>query len=316
MTFDYFYGEQSDMFAFYRIPKVLITADYFLELSTNAKLLYGLLLDRVSLSSSNGWFDEQGRVYIIYTIASIQRDLHCGDKKATRLLAELEKWGLIERKRQGQGKPTVIYVKNFLLPSEQRFLTGENNDSGYVRITIPELSEQRCNNTEINNINNNYTNPILSEPIMDKDEEERNIYYEILCEQLEINILKERYPFEKETLDAIINMMLDVICSKRKSIRIAGDDKPVNVVKSQFLKMNSGHIEYVLDCMKENCTKVRNIKQYLLASLYNAQLTMGSYYTALVNNDMAEGKLWRNDGENTDKHTTGSCQGWDQFYTG
>ena len=150
---------------------------------------------------------------------------------------------------------------------------------------------------------------------MDKDEEERNIYYEILYEQLEIDILKERYPFEKETLDAIINMMLDVICSKRKSIRIAGDDKPVNVVKSQFLKMNSGHIEYVLDCMKENCTKVRNIKQYLLASLYNAQLTMGSYYTALVNNDMAEGKLWRNDGENTDKHTTGSGQGWDQFYT-
>ena len=217
MTFDYFYGEQSDMFAFYRIPKVLITADYFLELSTNAKLLYGLLLDRVSLSSSNGWFDEQGRVYIIYTIASIQRDLHCGDKKATRLLAELEKWGLIERKRQGQGKPTVIYVKNFLLPSEQRFLTGENNDSGYVRITIPELSEQRCNNTEINNINNNYTNPILSEPIVDKDEEERNIYYEILYEQLEIDILKERYPFEEETLDAIINMMLDVICSKRIS---------------------------------------------------------------------------------------------------
>ena len=148
MTFDYFYGEQSDMFAFYRIPKVLITADYFLELSTNAKLLYGLLLDRVSLSSSNGWFDEQGRVYIIYTIASIQRDLHCGDKKATRLLAELEKWGLIESKRQGQGKPTVIYVKNFLIPSEQRFLTGENNDFGYVRITIPELSEQRCNNTQ------------------------------------------------------------------------------------------------------------------------------------------------------------------------
>mgnify|MGYP000597493201 FL=1 len=102
MTFDYFYKEQSDQFAFYRVPKVLIVDDTFQELSTDAKLLYGLLLDRVSLSSNSGWFDEEGRVYVIYTIKSIMRDLHCGNKKAGGLLAELEQFGLIERKPRGR----------------------------------------------------------------------------------------------------------------------------------------------------------------------------------------------------------------------
>ena len=104
-------------------------------------------------------------------------------------------------------------------------------------------------------------------------------------------IIYERYPYDRETLDSILDMMLDVICSKRKTIRIAGDDKPVSVVKSQFLKLNSMHIEYVMDCLKNNPAKVRNIKQYLLATLYNAPLTMQSYYQALVNNDMAEGRI-------------------------
>lgn len=126
---------------------------------------------------------------------------------------------------------------------------------------------------------------------MDKDMDERNAYREYLMEQLSMEILYERYPFEKETLEAIMDMMLDVICSKRKTIRIAGDDKPVNVVKSQFLKLNSSHLEYVMDCMKNNPVKVRNIKQYLLAALYNAPLTINSYYQAMVNNDMAEGRI-------------------------
>ena len=110
MKFDYFYKEQSDQFAFYRIPKVLITEEFFQELSIDAKLLYGLLLDRVSLSSNSGWFDKEGRVYVIYTIKSIMRDLHCGNKKAGRLMAELEKFGLIERKSRGLGRPWTIYV--------------------------------------------------------------------------------------------------------------------------------------------------------------------------------------------------------------
>lgn len=293
MDFDYFYGEQSDQYAFYRIPKILIVEDSFLELSTNAKLLYGLLLDRVSLSASSGWFDDEGRVYIIYTIKSIQRDLHCGDKKAVRLLKELEDWGLIEKVVQGQGKPTLIYVKNFYgAMSKQRFQNGHNNDSGMVKTTILGSSKGQRNNTNITNTEFNNTYPILSEMDVDNDEDERISYRKYFQENLEMQVLRERYPYDLETLDALMEMILDVVCSKRKTIRIAGDDKPVNVVKAQFMKLDMGHVEYVLDCLKNSSSKVRNIKQYMLAALYNAPLTIHNYYQSWVNHDMATGKLY------------------------
>lgn len=115
MTYDYFYGQQAEMFAFYRVPKVLFTEDCFWNVSTDAKLLYCILLDRMNLSARNGWLDEEGRVYIIFTIEEIKGALGCAEKKAVKLLDELEKkCGLIERKRQGLGKPNLIYVKNFI----------------------------------------------------------------------------------------------------------------------------------------------------------------------------------------------------------
>ena len=287
MDFDYFYKEQADQFTFYRVPKVLIIDDTFSELSTDAKLLYGLLLDRVSLSANSGWFDEEDRVYVIYAIKSIMRDLHCGNKKAGNLLAELEQFGLIERKQRGQGKPWTIYVKNFSgVVSNGHLKTCQNDISRSVETTSQDMSKRHANNTNINNTEFNNTNPILSG--LDVDNSERESYRQYLYEQLEIESLRERYPYEHEMLDSIMDLMLDAICSNRKTIRIAGDDKPVNVVKSQFLKMNSGHIEYVMDCLKQNTTKVRNIKQYLLGTLYNAPLTMSSYYQAEVNHDFPQ----------------------------
>ena len=111
MQFDYFYGSQAEQFSFYRIPKVLFTDPQFKPLSTDAKVLYGILLDRMSLSVKNHWLDEQSRVYIIFTLS-------CANQKACRLMLELEKdAGLIERKRQGLGKPSLIYVKNFAVSS-------------------------------------------------------------------------------------------------------------------------------------------------------------------------------------------------------
>ena len=116
VSFDYFYGGQSDTFSYYRIPRLLITGHQFKRLSTDAKLLYGLLLDRMGLSSRNGWYDELGRVYIYYALDEIKRDLNCGHDKAVKLLAELDTGkgiGLIERVKQGQGRPAKIYVKQF-----------------------------------------------------------------------------------------------------------------------------------------------------------------------------------------------------------
>ena len=125
MNFDYYYGDESNQFAFYRIPRQLITGEAFKKLSTDAKLLYGLLLDRMGLSAKNGWYDDMGRVFIYYTLDEIQEDLNCGHEKAVRLLAELDTgkkgFGLIERVKQGQGRPTKIYVKRFItrtIPSQ------------------------------------------------------------------------------------------------------------------------------------------------------------------------------------------------------
>lgn len=114
MQYVYFYGAQAEQFSFYRIPKALFTEPNFRELSTDAKVLYGILLDRMSLSLKNQWLDAQNKVYIIFTVEEIMDALNCANQKATRLMVELEKQaGLIERKRQGLGRPNLIYVKNF-----------------------------------------------------------------------------------------------------------------------------------------------------------------------------------------------------------
>ena len=114
MQYEYFYGAQAEQFSFYRIPKALFTEPNFRELSTDAKVLYGILLDRMSLSLKNQWLDAQNKVYIIFTVEEIMDALNCANQKATRRMVELEKQaGLIERKRQGLGRPNLIYVKNF-----------------------------------------------------------------------------------------------------------------------------------------------------------------------------------------------------------
>lgn len=289
MVFDYFYEEQSESYSFYRIPKMLFTEEIFEALSTDAKVLYGLLLDRISLSRENGWLDDAGRVYVYYTIKSVKKSMRCANTKACGLLRELDEFGLIERKKQGLGKPTIIYVKDFTRFRKAELLDSEKQNSVILHTGTLDNRKSESNKTEKNNTESNKTNPILSGA--DKDMDERTSYRNYLNSKLDMEIMYERYPYDRETLDAIMDLMLDVVCSKRKTIRIAGDDKPVSVVKSQFLKINSMHLEYVMDCMKKNPAKVRNIKQYLLAAIYNAPLTMQSYYQAWVNNDMAEGRI-------------------------
>ena len=152
MSFDYFYGQQSDLFTFYRVPKVLFTNERFWNISTDAKMLYGILLDRMSLSAKNGWIDKNGRVYIIFTIDEAKMALNCAEQKAIKLLSELEKKaGLLERKRQGLGKPNLIYVKNFISAVDSQLLNCENHNFGTLEITTQELPKSQCNNTDIKN---------------------------------------------------------------------------------------------------------------------------------------------------------------------
>lgn len=115
MTFDYYYGAQAEQFNFIRIPKAMIVEPMFADLSVNAKLLYGVLLDRMNLSMKNRWFDSENRVYIIYQIAEIMEDFNFSKKTAVRYLNELENFGLVEKKRRGLGLPSLLYVKNFVV---------------------------------------------------------------------------------------------------------------------------------------------------------------------------------------------------------
>lgn len=283
MTFDYFYEEQSQQFAFYRIPKVLFTDNRFQKISTEGKVLYGLLLDRVSLSRENGWIDEEGRVYIIFTLNAIRQAMNCAEKSAIKYLTELEDFGLIERIRQGLGKPAIIYVKNFIDQYNLQVKTCNNSSSGPVEVPVQDQYNLQPNYTNNNNTDFNNTNPILS------GDAERMGYEQFLKDQLDVEILKQEYPYDKEMIDGILELILDVLCSKRKMIRIAGDDKPVNVVKGRFMKLTIEHIRYVMTCLQENTTKIRSIKQYMLAALYNAPSTIDGYYRAEVNHDMATG---------------------------
>lgn len=282
--FNYFSGAQSLQFAFYRIPKLLFTDKRFFGLSTDAKLLYGLLLDRMSLSVKNGWADADGRVYIIFTLAEIQKSLGCVEKSAVKYMKELEKIGLIEKKRQGQGKPTLIYVKNFTPQENLQVKNSKKTSSPTVESTDQDQYNFQSNYTETSDTSND-TDLILSE------DQERMRYEAYLDEQLEIIALKLDYPYDIELIDNLKALILDVLCSKSKSLWISKDEKPISAVKSRFMKLTSEHIRYIMDCMDESTEKISNPKQYLLAALYNAPTTMESYYRAAVRHDMAEGKI-------------------------
>ena len=125
----------------------------------------------------------------------------------------------------------------------------------------------------------------------DQENEAFKIYREIILDNIEYEHLCQYDMVDKKMLDEIVDIMLETVCSSRRKIRIAGDDYPAELVKSKFMKLDSSHIQFVFDCMKENTTKIRNIRQYLRAVLFNAPSTINGYYSALVAHDMASGKI-------------------------
>ena len=288
--YDYFYGPEGEQFSFIRVPKIFFENEAYRSMSAEAKILYGFLLDRVSVSLKNGWKDDQNRVFIICTIEEIMEKLGCGNKKAIQLLSELEdKIGLIERKRQGLGKPNLIYVKNFIRTvdntGQRHFLKCQNDTSGSVRTTSLEMSESHGSNTNLSNTDMSNTENLIY-PGTDSDGmAERRSYEDYFRRSLEYDILLQNNPYERETLEGILDLLVDTCCSRKAYIRIAGDNKSGEVVRSRFMKLDSSHIQYVLSCLKENTTDVRNIRQYLLAALYNAPTTISAYYQAKVNYD-------------------------------
>ena len=289
-VYDYFYGPEGEQFSFIRVPKIFFENEAYRSMSAEAKILYGFLLDRVSVSLKNGWKDDQNRIFIICTIEEIMEKIGCGNKKAIQLLSELEdKIGLIERKRQGLGKPNLIYVKNFIRTvdntGQRHFLKCQNDTSGSVRTTSLEMSESHGSNTNLSNTDMSKTENLIYLGIDSDGMAERRSCEDYFRRSLEYDILLQNNPYEKETLEGILELLVDTCCSHKAYIRIAGDNKSGEVVRSRFMKLDSSHIQYVLSCLKENTTDVRNIRQYLLAALYNAPTTISAYYQAKVNYD-------------------------------
>lgn len=313
--FDYYYGDESSQFSFYRIPRQLVTGERFMRLSTDAKLLYGLLLDRMGLSAKNGWYDEAGRVYIYYTLEEIQNDLRCAHGKAVKLLAELDKekgFGLIERVKQGQGRPSKIYVKRFTTrnvpppPPEpepepdpvprppifrsQDFRKSEVQTSENRKSRLPKTGSADFRKSDGSYIKSNqtdfsYTDPSIhlspschDQGLIDRydcrEEIESRIDFLGLCQQ-----------YDQDDVDGIIELMVDTLCSVRPFIRIGGEAVPIDQVQSRLLSLDRGHVEYVFDCLKRNTTKIRNIRAYLLTALYNAPITINQFYQAEVQHD-------------------------------
>lgn len=311
VTFDYFYGSGADTFSFYRIPKLLFTYDYFKVLSTDAKVLYGLMLDRMGLSVKNRWFDNDNRAYIYFSIEDAMELLNCGKNKAIKSMQELDSEqgiGLIEKRRQGMGKANIIYVKSFTVDDSVKFKnqtsknsSDEENIEVYnsnrsleqtsrgLQIKLPEVyiadpNNNKNNNTEMSNTESNLI--ISADDGMRIDE--MAAYSKIIRKNLELDIMLERYPYEQELLQGIYELILETVLTKGKTIIIASNEYPTELVKSKFLKLNSMHLEYVMDCLKRNTTKVMNIKKYLLATLFNAPSTISSFYQAAVNYDMPQ----------------------------
>ncbi len=301
IKFDYFRGMEAEQYTFYRIPKVLFTAECFRELSCEAKVLYGLLLDRMGLSIKNRWFDEEDRVYIIFTVEELAELLNCGTQKVVRLLKELDVKsgiGLIEKKRLGLGKPNVIYVKNFMLQELTRgetqdleaetlenTLNGENHHSRIVKSDIPEYPKSQSNNTEYSDIEHNKNQSIDQSEgdVMERKKHFRNM----VQEQIYYQSLIQNPQYQKSEVDELVELIVEVLMlPDDRRLWIAGDEKPALLVKDRFRILTDAHLEYILDCMKRNTGNVQNVKNYLLTSLYNAPLTMEHYYRLAVNRDL------------------------------
>ena len=280
------------------------------ELSLKAK---GLLSQMLSLPED--WD------YTLAGLSYINREKIDAIREAVR---ELERAGYIQRSRERdekgrlRGTDYIIYEQppNLDLPTLENPTLGnptlENPTQEKPTLENPmqlnkdiqktDLSKKEKSNTDLSST---HSIPILSpnpSPLREETAEpERkgteaadaySVYEEIIKDNIEYDyLIQDRY-LDRDRIEEILALILETVCAKRRTIRIAGDDHPAELVKAKFMKLNSEHIRFVLDCMQENTTKIRNIKQYMKAALFNAPSTIGSYYTSLVSHDMADGTFY------------------------
>ncbi len=335
---DYYYGTQTMQISFYKLPRALFKDDYFKDISSDAKLLYALMLDRTSISMKNGWVDVKNRVYIIYKLEDIMEELGCSKPTSIKIVRELDSAGLIEKVHSGGGKPDIIYVKNLSSSGDGQKEESEkkvkpeikiNNvvleqqidiskttknfdlkgkDNSPKKVKEIDLKGQNClpqgvkefdlNYTNNNYINTSYTNPIYQSQDIDNqtfdmidkiDMLDSAAYRVLIRKNLEYDSFvtyADKDNPDTELYKEIYELICDVVCINKQTVRINKQDYPYQVVKSQFLKLNNEHVEYVIERMKTNTADIKNIRAYLITALYNAPSTMSNYYQQLVQHDM------------------------------
>ncbi len=319
--YDYYSGAESGQFRFLRVPKIFFEDPDYEELGSDEKILYGFLHEQVDMSQKNGWVDEEGRTYVIRTLESIQKILHnCSPDKARATLKNLIDYGLVEKKRRGQGKPDLIYVKNFITKKSEISISekrennvndiSENEKNHFLKPEKPPSKNGKFRILEsgktgaINN-NNKYTkekeNPSISQDdrlsdtfapdgSMDGSSEgeiEHKAYEELIKENLEYDtrIHDLKLSDERQLFDDFYSLILEIVTGNTREYRINGSDIPQPLVKSRMLKLKGDDIYMAIQQLKSVTGRIRNIRSYMIAILYNAPVTTNAYIT----NDIRQG---------------------------
>jgi len=403
LNLNYFTPQTARGYQFVTIPTLLITHGAFDPIDYGTKLLYGMMLNRASLSAvnSDSFTDRLGRLYIIYTVEQVMADLRCSKKTAVKMLQQLDDIGLIEKKRQGQGKPTLIFIKDFAsVDFTAHFQKCKSCTSEGVKVALQEVQEVHCSKkdyskTDYKSINQSgkpkidavyspkkkkrknqkeidglieqeqnhlknkcgecsyvdaetyatscstdnttysieikYANSLDNAKRIDitetstlttqavatttqafiergtvgakktAEETKANIVAQVIkeyeeCDELvKLNIqydyLIDHTSYSDDIVEEITELMVETICSKKDTVRVGGEEKPHAVVASRLKKLDFTHIEYVLDCLRDNTSKIHNIRAYLLTTLYNSFTSLSNYYQQRVNYDFSEGVI-------------------------
>ncbi len=315
--FDFFYGNEAEQYQFYRVPQILFTDESFSKISCESKLLYGFLLDRCGLSRKNKWYDDDGKIYVFFKQEEAIEKLNIGKNKAVKIFDELEQTGLIIRKKQGQGKPIKIYVCNFMrivdadslqtsssscveevkTPENRESEKSDNCKDSKTEVKTPKNGKSKLPKTgspysiyKYNNIlksqtEMNHTQSIyqdrLPERKSDSDgwtDEDVNETEDYIKSMIDYEFLIGR--FDKEVLNLLVDIILEAFNPGVTKIPIQGQQINRTTVLRQFEKLDSGHIEYVLDMLKEQSakSKIKNLRAYLRTCLYNAPHTIDLHY--------------------------------------
>ena len=298
--FDYYYGVEAEQFTFVRVPKVLfIDKEHFGGLSNEAKLVYGLLLERMSLSRKNNWIDKHNRVYIIFPVEEIEESLDVGHEKALNLLKELDDQsgiGLVKKKRRGLGLPSILYVKNFIVKGEKS--TDYIPTSRSTENEFQEVGKSDSNNIDINNTDMSYTyNQSINLPrtgfqnfspgadgLIDgidrntvEEEVKKQIDYDCLISHPDSSVV--------QMAEEIKDLMVDVLCGER-SVVSEGKRVSEETAKSAYRKITFDHVQYVMKSLVSYPDKISRIDRFLTASLFNSVYTLTNSTFAGFEHDM------------------------------